>query len=72
MVTADAEAMHSEDRLAAAGAGMGDGPCGLATRSRGLDARGSTVPGRHRTPVLEICSTAVDPRAAFWDLSARN
>jgi len=58
MVTADAEAMHSEDRLAAAGAGMGDGLCGLATRrhaSRIVASRAIRNPG-HR-----CLSSAADP-----------
>jgi len=37
MVTADAEAMHGERRLAA-GASMGEGLCGLAARHADSDA----------------------------------
>jgi len=51
MVTADAEAMHSEDRLAAAGAGMGDGLGGLATRrhaSRIVASRAIRNPAQFR------------------------
>jgi hypothetical protein len=43
--------MHSEDRLAAAGAGMGDGLCGLATRrhaSRIVASRAIRNPAQFR------------------------